>query len=81
MAQLIINVRGVGTAWGMWGVNIFVWLSVGSVNEHLRESSGAQLNLKKSTASKKESNHTARSGVLPQRGDRQRGGPSLSKPP
>lgn len=57
-------------------VNIFVWLSVGSVNEHLRESSGAQL--KESPASRKESNHTAGFGVLPHRGDWQRGGPSLN---
>lgn len=33
------EVRGVGVGVGDVGVNILVWLSVGSVNEHLRESS------------------------------------------
>lgn len=55
MVQLKIN--EVVVVAGDVEVNIFVWLSVGSVNEHLRESSGAQL--KESQASRKESNHTA----------------------
>lgn len=68
-------------AWGMWGwIVLFGWVW-GSVNEHLREKSGAQLNLRESTASRKESNLTAWLGVLPQRGDWQRGGPSLDKTP
>lgn len=37
---------------GNVGANIVVWLSVGSVNEHLRESSGTQLNLKERAALK-----------------------------
>lgn len=35
---------------GFMGVNILVWFSAGSVNEHLRESNSAQRRLEENTA-------------------------------